>query len=215
MRVLIVEDHELLAGTLALALKDRGLEVFATSGPGADDVVGLAAGLAPVTVLLDLELGSDLGSGQDLIRPLTDAGGRVVMMTGVTDPARLGACVEAGAVGVLSKSDPFADLVEAVERLAKDEELLTYARRQELLADLRQARRDRRDRMKPFTDLTAREQAVLAELVAGQSVEAIATASYVSVATVRTQVRAILQKLGVNSQLAAVAMARSAGWPFS
>jgi DNA-binding NarL/FixJ family response regulator len=36
--------------------------------------------------------------------------------------------------------------------------------------------------------------------------------SFVSVATVRSQVRAILLKLGVNSQLAAVAAARQSGW---
>jgi DNA-binding CsgD family transcriptional regulator len=34
----------------------------------------------------------------------------------------------------------------------------------------------------------------------------------VSISTVRSQIKSILQKLGVNSQLAAVAMARQAGW---
>jgi DNA-binding NarL/FixJ family response regulator len=53
---------------------------------------------------------------------------------------------------------------------------------------------------------------VLAGLLAGEPAEAIAHRSYVSLATVRSQIRAILLKLGVNSQLAAVAMAREAGW---
>ena len=46
----------------------------------------------------------------------------------------------------------------------------------------------------------------------GSSAQSIAQDSFVSMATVRTQIRSILQKLGVNSQLAAAAMARSAGW---
>jgi DNA-binding NarL/FixJ family response regulator len=46
----------------------------------------------------------------------------------------------------------------------------------------------------------------------GRSVDRIAETSFVSSDTVRTQVRAILTKLGVNSQLEAVAMARRAGW---
>jgi DNA-binding NarL/FixJ family response regulator len=63
-----------------------------------------------------------------------------------------------------------------------------------------------------FDWLTARESAVLAMLMDGQSVARISAAWYVSEATVRTQVRAVLQKLGVNSQLEAVALATRAGW---
>ena len=63
-----------------------------------------------------------------------------------------------------------------------------------------------------FDWLTARESAVLAMLMDGQSVARISAACYVSEATVRTQVRAVLQKLGVNSQLEAVALATRAGW---
>jgi DNA-binding NarL/FixJ family response regulator len=63
-----------------------------------------------------------------------------------------------------------------------------------------------------FDWLSARESAVLAMLMDGQSVARISAAWFVSEATVRTQVRAILQKLGVNSQLEAVAVATRAGW---
>ena len=46
----------------------------------------------------------------------------------------------------------------------------------------------------------------------GHCAEEIANAAFVSISTVRSQIKAILQKLGVNSQLAAVALARRAGW---
>ena len=46
----------------------------------------------------------------------------------------------------------------------------------------------------------------------GHCAEDIAKAAFVSISTVRSQIKAILLKLGVNSQLAAVAMARRAGW---
>ena len=49
--------------------------------------------------------------------------------------------------------------------------------------------------------------------MAGESAETIAEQVVVSLTTVRSQIRAILLKLGVNSQLAAVALAREAGWP--
>ena len=53
---------------------------------------------------------------------------------------------------------------------------------------------------------------MLQGLVRGMSAEEIAADTYVSIATVRSHIRAILQKLGVNSQLAAVAAATKAGW---
>ena len=213
MNVLIVEDHELLAGTMAMALRQQGFDVHAAAGPSPDDVVEAARRLVPVLVLLDLELGPPLGSGLDLVRPLVDAGARVVMVTGVTDRARLGACIEAGAAGVVSKGAEFTVLMETVKRAADGVAVLRDDERRALLDEARRRRRADHDRLAPFATLSPREQAVLRRLMAGESAETIADRSFVSLATVRSQIRAILLKLGVNSQLAAVALARQAGWP--
>ncbi len=67
-------------------------------------------------------------------------------------------------------------------------------------------------RLQLFTTLTDREEVVLAELLEGHCAEEIAKAAFVSISTIRSQIKSILQKLGVNSQLAAVALARRAGW---
>ena len=211
-RVVIVDDHELLATALAVALRQRGLDIEAIAQPACDVVVDTVSRLAPVLVLLDLDLGSH-GSGLDLIQPLTRAGGRVVMMTGVDDRARLGACVEAGAVGIVNKTVGFDELVAAIRRAADGEDLLTAHQRQILMAALDDGRQADRLRAAPFLTLSPREQAVLARMVAGESAETIAARSYVSLATVRSQIRSILTKLGVNTQLAAVAMARRESWP--
>lgn len=53
---------------------------------------------------------------------------------------------------------------------------------------------------------------MLAALCAGQSADPIASESVVSMATVRSQIHSLLQKLGVHSQIGAVAAARQAGW---
>ena len=213
IKVLIVEDHELLAGTLAMALRQQGLEVHAAAGPSAAAVVDLARSLAPLLVLLDLDLGSTMGSGLDLIRPLVETGARVVMVTGVADRARLGACLEAGAVGVVSKATEFSALIETVQKAVRGTPLMREGERQALLDAARDRRRSDHDRLAPFDALSPKEQAVLVHLLAGESAETIAEKSYVSLATVRSHIRAILLKLGVNSQLAAVALARNAGWP--
>jgi len=63
-----------------------------------------------------------------------------------------------------------------------------------------------------FDELTTREALVLAALAEGLSADEIAERHYVTLNTVRSQIRAVLQKLGVNSQLAAVAIADRHRW---
>jgi DNA-binding CsgD family transcriptional regulator len=60
--------------------------------------------------------------------------------------------------------------------------------------------------------LTPREEQVLAELMAGRTAKSISRAYGLSEATVRTHIRSVLTKFGVNSQLAAVALARELGF---
>lgn len=92
------------------------------------------------------------------------------------------------------------------------ESLLAAGERDNLLAELRRQREERRRQLAPFEQLTKREQQVLAALMKGMSAQAIARDWSVSYETVRTQVASILRKLQVHSQLEAVAMARQAEW---
>lgn len=213
---MLVEDHELLAQSLGLALQAEGARVATTVGPTADDVLQQARDLSPDLVLLDLNLDSgaakELGSGLPLIRPLTALGALVVMVTGSTDDVEIASCVEAGAVGVLRKSSSFDELVDSIRRVLAERTLLSDHERQEQLAFLRQARQQESRRREPFDALTRREAEVLDRLMQGMSADQIANAWTVSTATVRTQIRAVLSKLDVNSQLAATARAREAGW---
>jgi len=72
----------------------------------------------------------------------------------------------------------------------------------------------RLDRAERFARLTRRERVVLAALIDGLSAGEIAASSFVSPATVLTQIGSILEKLGVTSQYGAIAAARDAGWIF-
>ena len=59
--------------------------------------------------------------------------------------------------------------------------------------------------------LTSSERRVLYFLTVGRSAQEIADELVVSLATVRSHIRSVLRKLGVRSQLAAVAVANSRG----
>ena len=211
-RLLLVDDHELLAQSLSWALRGEGLDVAVVTPTGVQEILDAADELDPSVVLLDLDLGR-LGSALPLIPAIRDRGPLVVMLTGVTDRVELAECLEAGASGLLDKSSSFAELVDDIREALEVGQLITPHRRQQLLAHLRHQRTQRTKDLEPFERLTPRERDVLAALVQGHSAEAIATSAFVSLTTVRSQIRSVLMKLGVNSQLAAVAVARRAGGP--
>jgi DNA-binding NarL/FixJ family response regulator len=89
---------------------------------------------------------------------------------------------------------------------------MAEAERLELLALLRRRRAEDTQLRAPFDRLTPREKQVLRAIAEGHNVETIAERWVVSRSTVRTQVRGILTKLEVSTQIAAVARARQAGW---
>lgn len=212
MHVMIVEDHELLAESLRLALSAEGMTVTVARRFAMDEILDTAAVENPDVVLLDLDLGQDDLDGSMLIEPLTVAGSRVVVVSASEDRTRIGGCIESGAVGYLSKERPLDDLLAAVRQTAAGERIMTEPVRQDMLAELRRARATRRRELAPFEALTEREGYVLSQMLEGLSAAAIAKRSFVSEATVRTQIKAVLGKLGVRSQLAAAAEARRVGW---
>ena len=84
--------------------------------------------------------------------------------------------------------------------------------RDSLLAAHRGRKAQDHDRLAMLGRLSGQERRVLEALADGQSVGRIAADFVVSEATVRTQVRSILTKLGVKSQLQAVAIAGRHAW---
>jgi DNA-binding NarL/FixJ family response regulator len=63
-----------------------------------------------------------------------------------------------------------------------------------------------------FERLSRRERQVLSALMRGETARDISRQSFVSLPTVRSQIRSILVKLGVSSQLGAVVLAYRSGW---
>ena len=211
-RVLIVDDHVLIAVGLQLALSARGWDVETTDGPTAAAVIDHARRFQPQSVLLDIDLGDGVGSGIDLIKPLRATGAEVVMLTAQTRRVVLAACLEEGAVGWIGKDTFLDDVVARLHDVLEGTPLIGCGAREAMIDELRIERAGLRRALSPFERLTARERDVLAALVDGLSAEEIAEAQFVALTTVRSQIRAVLQKLGVRSQLAAVAQANRVGW---
>jgi two-component system nitrate/nitrite response regulator NarL len=214
-RVLIVEDHRLFAEAVNLALTVEGYDVRRIEVP--DDPGSPGALVAAIikqrsrVVLLDLDLGR-FGDGIRLIEPIARSGANVIVVTGSIDRARWGDAVRAGARKVLSKSQPLRDILATVRRIIAGLPVMDREEREELVAEWNRHRFEVQGVLERLDLLTIRESEVLGHLMKGRAVREIAGLSVVSEATVRTQVKSILAKLEVSSQLAAVGMAHQIGW---
>lgn len=186
--VLIIDDHAIVATSLVLALREHGLDARRCPVGSAREVLDEARRHSAGLALVDLDLGAEF-NGAELVAPLRAMGWRVLVLTGTTDRSKITAAVRAGALGWVSKAAPFPELVDAVVAATAGGSALPGA--------------------KLLDRLSAREREVLDHLAAGQRAASIAEEFVVSLATVRSQIRSILTKLEVGSQLEAVALARS------
>lgn len=201
IRVLIVDDHEVLSASLAMVLDHE------------DDIttVGLASTLAaardlvptvkPDVVLLDHRLPD--GDGVAAIHELVELhpAVEVVVLTASTGDHVLMDAVDAGASGFLSKTRGIEDVVAAVRAAAAGESVISP----EMLARL--LRRVQRGRRQTGTELTDREREVLSLVAEGLSNAAIAERLVVSVHTVRNHIASLSAKLGAHSKLEALSIA--------
>jgi DNA-binding NarL/FixJ family response regulator len=211
--VLIVDDHSLLAGSLAMVLTAEGCAVRTLKATTTAQLVAEIAERPPMMTLVRIQPGPSLARSLELVKIAADSGSTVAVLSDSTHELLYAAAVSAGAAGLVASSDLMVETVDQILAMVKGEQLLSDLRRMQLLTLFRTHRVDRDNRFMPFESLSRREAEVLCLLMEGHAVNKIAESSFVSIGTVRTQVKAILRKLGVNSQAAAVALAYRSGWP--
>lgn len=205
VRVLLVDDHEMFASSLALALSEEpDLMVVGTCGSRGAALDGVRTNL-PDVVLLDRRLPD--GDGVQVIRALLEArpGLQVVVVTASASDQALLEAVEAGAVGVVDKTASVEEVLAAVRAAAAGHALLSPKLTARLMSRLHRQQAD------PAEALTEREQEVLELLGRGLSNPDIARRLTLSVHTVRNHVASIAAKLGAHSKLEVLSIAISRG----
>jgi DNA-binding NarL/FixJ family response regulator len=201
VRVLVVDDHQMFAASLAQALQgepDLLVVGQATSVAGARDLV---AGAAPDVVLLDHRLpdGDGVSAIADLHRIRPSA--KIVVLTASTSDRVLVGAMEAGAAGFIAKTQRLDDVLAGVRAAAQGESVVSAKLLTRLLPRLRKGPSPR------GADLTERERAILDLLARGLSNADIAGHLTLSVHTVRNHVANLSAKLGAHSKLEVLAIA--------
>jgi DNA-binding NarL/FixJ family response regulator len=201
-RVVLVEDHDMVAEAIGLALERAGIEVVARASTVAAALADIRRD-TPDIVLLDRRLPD--GDGTALIPEFVRAGARVLVLTGEATASVAARVVEAGGAGLILKSARLDELVDAVLKVAAGEVVFDP----KLLAGVLD-RLTGRVRVAGAT-LTAREQETLLLLAEGVGTDQISSTLGVARNTARNHVQRVLDKLGARSKLEAVSIARREG----
>ena len=213
IRMVIAAGHELVrASYRALLERDERIEVVAEAADSRQ-AVALAADSAPDVALLDLTL-----PGLDNLE--TTAGivshpafGQVAVMLIVShehDERVLGA-LRAGAVGVLSKDARPAELIRAIQLLARGDALFPAGVVRRLLAELPPQYGQHGSRPEQLDELTDREREVVSLVGMGLSNGEIATHLVISPATAKTHVSRAMIKLHARNRAQLVVLAYATG----
>ena len=208
--VLIVDDHDLVAMSLALCLRSEGMHAQRHAVRSRDGILTAVATLVPGVVLLDLDLGrgpdGEPIDGTTLVAGLCRNGWRVIVLSATADKARIGRALDAGALACVPKTAALPVLITAIRRATQGLEVMRPERRRYFIDKYRAQQEQARAVERRLSRLTDRERAVLERLARGRRAQSIADEFQVSLATTRTQIRAVLHKLEVNGQLEAVAL---------
>ena len=200
IRVLIVDDHSVVREGLRAILERAGFHVVGEAANGREAVEKCRA-LRPDVVLLDIRMpGEDglhaLGRIKEQMPQI-----RVIILTTYTNPGYLARAIVAGATGYLTKEASSEQIIGAIRAAVSGEQLLDQ---NVLKMALRSVAAHAPARPAPAGDLveplTEQEEVVLRLIASGLSNEEIAHALSISVNTVKTHVRHILQKLGVSDR---------------
>jgi DNA-binding NarL/FixJ family response regulator len=201
IRVVIVENHQLVAESLGLLLDSQAdMQVVGRAG-SVDEAAALSRTLAPDVVVMDYHLPD--GTGRDAALAMRDVFPQarfVFLSRDDSDVARL-AAVEAGASAFVHKTNPGSEVMATIRKVAQGISLIPPG----MIARLVTSGRDR-DHMRE--SLSPREREVLQLIADGLPARQIAQRLGISYSTVRTHVRSISSKLGAHSTVNAVVTAR-------
>lgn len=198
IRVLLVDDHPVVrAGLAAVISSAEDIDVVDVAESGTDALNRLR------TVDVDLVV-SDLqmpdGDGIELIKALPD-GPPVLILTTFDTQSLVYRAVDAGAAGYLLKDSPAQTLLDGIRRAAAGQPVMSDAAATALM---------QRTRMS-HSELSERETEIVRLLAAGRTNSDIAGELFISLATVKTHVSRIFDKLDVDNRTAAAKRARELG----
>jgi DNA-binding NarL/FixJ family response regulator len=210
--VLVADDQALVRGSFRVLVETApGLTAVGEAANGAE-AVDLARRVRPDLVLMDIQMPKMDGieATRRICGDPATAGVRVLILTTFDLDEYVYAALQAGASGFLLKDTPPTDLLTAIEVVASGEALLAPSVTRRLIAEFTQ-KPEPRSRSVSLDGVTDREREVLLLIARGLSNAEIAGQLHVGMATVKTHIGRLLDKLRARDRAQLVIAAYESG----
>ncbi len=199
IRLLIVDDHEVVRLGLRMLLEAEEDMVVVGEAANADEALRLTSQLRPDVVVMDIRLPGRSGlEACQAIRqrhPKT----RVIILTSYLSEELVTQAVRAGASGYVLKDIDSLELVRAIRAAYEGKTVLDPSAANHIVSHLRQL--EHREESSPFGSLSRRELQVMALVARGKSNREIAGLLSLSEGTVRNYVSSLMEKLGLRNRI--------------
>jgi DNA-binding NarL/FixJ family response regulator len=192
------------AGLRALLEHHKQFHIVAEASTG-EEAIRKAQEWNPDIAVLDIRMPGI--SGIEACRQIvaTVEGCRVIVLTTYAEDELLFAAIRAGASGYVLKRIGDNDLVQAVERISRGENILDPALTATVFAEMKKA--DQAQQAAAFSELTPQELVVLSLIAHGLTNRQIGLKMFLGEGTVRNYVSSVLSKIGVSNRAEAAAYA--------
>lgn len=197
IRVLVVDDHDIVREGLRAMLESKGdIEVIGEAGDGEQAIIQ-ARNLKPDVILMDLEMPrkNGISATHDIIAEQPDA--RILVLSSFSDDSQIVESMRAGALGYLLKTAKLDDLLTAIRQINNGETPLNPLVARRLVASMSSPRTD------PRLDevLTDREMMILPMVVKGMTNKEIGERLGIALRTVGTHIGNMIHKAGVENRV--------------
>ncbi|MGW7636659.1 response regulator transcription factor [Streptomyces decoyicus] len=212
VRLMVVDDHRLLAEALASALKLRGHRVLAAAAPSAG-AAELVVSRAPEVCLLGTAAPARPGAFDPVVRIKKERPQVAVVVLGpVPSPRGIAAAFAAGASGYVRNDERIEGVERAMMKARAGESAVSPQLLQQAFEELLHPAAQPDDEGARLLELlTPREVEVLMRVADGEDTRLIAAGMEIAPSTARTHVQRVLMKLEVGSRLEAAALAARTG----
>ncbi|CAR42990.1 response regulator [Streptococcus uberis] len=199
IKVILVDDHEMVRlGLKSFLNMQKDVEVIAEASNGRQGIE-LALELKPDVLVMDLVM-PELGGVEATLEILKEwPEAKILVLTSYLDNEKIYPVIDAGAKGYMLKTSSAAEILNAIQKVAKGQLAI------ETEVDKKIKAHDRKPNL--HDELTAREYDILYLLAKGYDNQTIADELFISLKTVKTHVSNILSKLEVDDRTQAVVYA--------
>jgi DNA-binding NarL/FixJ family response regulator len=213
LRILICDDHPLFrAGARSLLTSLPETQVVGEAARG-DEAIAQAQALQPDVILMDIQMPGLNGIEATRRIVQTQPTIAILVLTMFEDDDSVFAAMQAGARGYLLKGADQAEILLAIQAVARGEAIFGPGIARRLMTYFSSQRQP--EPSPTFPDLTARERELLNLIAQGHSNTQIAERLVLSGKTVRNHITSIFGKLQVADRAQAIVRAREAGFGYA